>query len=179
MNHLRMICVCMLMIIAANASAKKEQEHTLLLLLHEPLPQGAKPVGDKLMNVRLGNMDAYNILRKKIDRTARKVGGNMARITEVKPPDMTTDAYRITFTFYQAEDIAAAKAHRARLTDSSLRSLRPDTVSYALLLLYRPQGGPGIMSRYNVHIEDTKLWRAIPDARPGDGARGLRSPSPQ
>lgn len=90
---------------------------------------------------------------------ARLSGANIIKFTQIKPPDAWSTCYRMNAELYYLEDLTPMLTEQKAVADSAMRTLLPDTASYALLCVYRPYAGLGVVVQYNLHVNDSMVCR--------------------
>lgn len=120
--------------------------------LEDPAPDGAEMLGE----IRIGDSGfstkcTYEDVIDQAKLEARKVGGNVIKITEHKLPSaFGSSCHRI-------------QAQILRVADLSVIQQEPDNdfipdVNYAIINVYR-YGGPGALINYDLYLGDTVICR--------------------
>ncbi|MGV9011943.1 MAG: hypothetical protein ACOH13_05060 [Flavobacteriales bacterium] len=123
--------------------------------ISEEVPQdaiviGSVKVGDSGFSTNCG----WDVVIEKAKMEARKVGGNALKITEHKPPGLSSSCDQITATILKVQDVEttlnALKVNEDPIVDS--------TWNYAKLYVYRPRGiGP--LVGYDLYMGDSVICR--------------------
>lgn len=122
------------------------------------LPDGATKVGKIKVTDGGFKLDCgYEQTLAQAKAQAIKAGGNIIKIRELKPADAFSSCYRLLGETYYHPDIARVMAARNKAVDSMTRAILPDTATYALLYIYRPDRGSSIP--YNVLLDDSIICR--------------------
>lgn len=130
----------------------------LMILKGDVVPDGARKVGKiKVTDGGFKINCGYEQTLEQAKAQAIKAGGNIIKITELKSPDGFSTCYRLLGETYYHPDIPGVRAARIKAFDSTMRVALPDTATYALLYLYRPDMGGGIS--YNVLLDDSVICR--------------------
>ncbi|WP_333862674.1 hypothetical protein [Chitinophaga sp.] len=117
--------------------------------------KGKLRIKDGGLKSNCGYTQSINEARTK----ARLSGANIIKFTQIKPPDAWSTCYRMNAELYYLEDLAPMLAEQKAASDSAMRALVPDTASYALLCVYRPNSGLGVVVQYNLHVNDSMVCR--------------------
>lgn len=130
------------------------REEVLVLDVQAPIPDNA----DNLGTIKIGDTGFstdcdWNAVIEKAKLEARKVGGNIIKIIEHKPPTtMGSSCHRITAYVLRLDNI-----------ENYIASEVPGDVvldmDYALLHIYR-FGGAGALVGYDIHLGDSVICRA-------------------
>lgn len=108
---------------------------------------GSVKAGDSGMSVKCGYEEQLNHLKVE----ARRVGGNVLKITRHRLPNlMTTSCHRVEADVYRCEDIKS-------LLDGRPKEVVED-VDYATLNIYR-YAGSGSLVGYNLYLGDSLICR--------------------
>lgn len=111
-------------------------------------------IGDTGFTTKNGNYAAVlNIAKDE----ARKVGGNVVKITEHKSPDMLSSMHRIEADILRVDDLSGLSGEMSDMEVST----HPD---YAVIYFYR-ESGAGALVSYDVYVGDTKVYRSKPDTK--------------
>lgn len=117
----------------------------VMVLYHtETLPAGAEKLGTiKIVTDGLKTNCGYPQTMEEARTKARKLGGNLIQITQLKEPDGFNSCYRLRAEVYTITDLTPVRQQRDSQLQAIYSQLLPDTASYALVYTYRPKGGIG------------------------------------
>ncbi len=87
---------------------------------------------------------------------ARSAGGNVIRITKEIPPTPNYTTHRIEAEIYRLDDLSLLT--REKENDTVVTSQHPD---YAIIYFYRPGDTIGPLVKYDVYINDTKVYHCV------------------
>jgi hypothetical protein len=107
----------------------------------------------------------YDDLINDAQAAVRKAGGNVLKITEVLEPDVRNSCYRIKANILYCTNLAGVMAKLNTIEDSITKSKLPGNPNYALLYLYRPEVPDGYLREYNIHLNDSIIWRVKNNSR--------------
>lgn len=93
-------------------------------------------------------------------RQARQAGGNVLKLTELRPPSMASTCYQITGEVYYARDMAAVQADLSRQRAAAEKPRLPAGTPYALLYVYRPTNLGATDITYDVRLNDSVVYQA-------------------
>ncbi|MFX1706709.1 hypothetical protein PV783_22255 [Chitinophaga sp. CC14] len=142
----------------ANGSTFPDTTGVLIINKEDVLPDGARKIGKIKVTDGVFKVDCgYEQTLEQAKSQAIKAGGNIIKIREIKPPDVFNSCYRLSGEVYYHPDIAGVMTGRIKAFDSMMRILLPETVTYALLYVYRPDMGSSIP--YNVFLDDSIICR--------------------
>jgi hypothetical protein len=129
----------------------------LVLDLNRSLPDGCRPVGK--IKADAGNAEChYSTVIGNARAQARKMGGNIVKISRYRIPNAGTPCYEVSAdVFYSANADQLVAADEAR-TDSLHRAKFGEHPDYAILYAYRPSG-VGPLIGYNLHLGDSVICR--------------------
>ena len=162
---LKTIFVCVLGIACFSKSYAGDPDSIVVLSIKGELPQDAVKVGE--IRVKDGGLKTNCGYEQSIFEAKMKashLGGNLVKLTEVKPPDGWSTCYRLRADVYKVENISELHRVIKQREDSIMATLISDTASYALLYVYRP-GGIGPIVEYNLHIDDTIVCRVFNNSK--------------
>ena len=133
-----------------------DDSEVAVLELNASFPENAEvlgqiKIGDSGFTTKNGS---YHDVLKIAKDQARKVGGNVVKITEHKSPDLMSSIHRIKADILRVEDVSVLLDN----DDDFSHSVHPD---YAVIYFYR-ESGAGSLVTYDVHIGDTKVYRSRP-----------------
>lgn len=128
------------------------QKEVAVIGLDHAEPDNAEVLGEvKVGDTGLSTKCDYDIALEKAKLEARKVGGNIIKIIEHKPPSiMGSSCHRITAKIFKAENIEAflQKHEEEPLLD----------VDYAIINIYR-YSGTGALLGYDLYLGDSLICR--------------------
>lgn len=162
--------ILLVALMAGNGShgyAQVIQDGILVLSSQDELPADAKIVDNiRIIDWGLKINCGYMRTMKQARDKAEFVGGNVLRITKLKKPDAWSSCYRVWGDVYKMDNVhdyvvaeKTALTESERAIDSSLKDLLPDTASYALLFVYRPDDHAARSVPYNLHVGDSVVCR--------------------
>lgn len=144
--------------IQVNARTFSDTTDVLIINNEDMVPDGARKVGKIKVTDGGFKIDCgYEQTLEQAKAQAIKAGGNIIKIRELKPPDAFSSCYRLLGETYYHPDIPGVMAGRIKAFDSIMSVVLPDTATYALLYLYRPDMGASIP--YNVLLDDSIVCR--------------------
>lgn len=152
--------LCLLMPIVAAAQHLPAQSPVAIVQIGGHVPADAVSKGK--LRIKDGGFKSncgYTQSLYEARQKARIAGANVIRFTQVKPPDGWSTCYRMSAELFYLEDLAPLLAEQQAVADSAMRTLLPDTASYALLCVYRPASGSGALVQYNLHVDDSVVCR--------------------
>ena len=102
----------------------------------------------------------YNTVVDQAKTEARKAGGNVVKLTEVKKPSaLGSTCYRIEANILYIPNISDYN-HQSRLEqDAITRSKFPENPNYALLYVYRRASANGALLNYTIHLDGKPLFK--------------------
>jgi len=130
------------------------REEVLVLDLYTPIPEGADDMGKiKIGDTGFTTNCDWNTVIEMAKIEARKVGGNVIKITKHKPPSAgSSTCHRITASVLRIEN-----------TEKLALTLKNDDVAadwdYALVHFYR-FGGTGALINYDIHLGNNVICRS-------------------
>ena len=140
--------------IVKSQPALNYKEKVIVLQLNESPPENAALIG----GVKVGDSGfttncGYEVIMGKAKMEARKLGGNVLKITDHSPPNLFgSSCHQIKAKIYKVQDLAAfqkKKGSNNKLMDTD----------YALFYIYRPSGS-GFLVSYDMYLGDSLIWRA-------------------
>ena len=144
--------------IPANGHNFSDTTNVLIINSDEIVPDGARKVGKIKITDGGFKMDCgYEKTLEQATAQAIKAGANIIKITQLRPPDGFSTCYRLLGETYYHPDMPGVMADRTRAIDSMMKVALPDTASFALLYIYRPDIGPSLA--YNVLLNDSVVCR--------------------
>ena len=148
--------------IQANSSKASLDTNAMVLVIdtrHSP-PDSCILIGTLKINNTVFSTDCgYDELIKDAKAAARKVGGNVLKITQVLEPDVRNSCYRIKANILYCNNLTYLTTRLAIVEDSITKSKFPDNPNYALLYVYRPEIPDGYYREYNIHLNDSIICR--------------------
>ncbi|WP_341843063.1 hypothetical protein [Chitinophaga caseinilytica] len=161
MKQLHIFLMTFLLFPAA-AFSQEASSDSLIVILQEkdPVPEGATRVG--AIRIKDGGFKSrcgYDQTLEEAREKARTLKGNLIKITELKPPDNWSTCYRLRADVYHHDGLADIVAAQQAEAAAAIRTMLPDTASYALLCVYRPKTGVGTLVQYNLHVNDSVVCR--------------------
>ena len=132
----------------------------------EPAPVGCAVlgtlrVGDSGVTINCG----FDRMVAEAKSQARKLGGNILKITEIIEPNMSSTCYRISAEVMFTPDLKAVEATQQRLREQADKSRLPAGTPYALLYAYRPAGFGASAVSYDLHLDDSVVYHVRYDSR--------------
>ncbi len=127
-----------------------------LLELEDEVPTNFELLGEiKIGDTGFTTKCDYNTVIEEAKLEARKVGGNIVKITDHKSPDFNSSCHRIAAKIYKAQEADLSKLNviKAEKIDSVLLK-----DSAALIHFYRI-GSYGFAVTYNIYLGNDKLTR--------------------
>jgi hypothetical protein len=101
----------------------------------------------------------YDDLVMAAKAAARKVGGNVVKITQVSEPDVHNSCYRLKADILYCKNIGFITAKLSAIQDSITKTKFPVNPNYALLYVYRTEQPEGYERGYNLHLNDSVICR--------------------
>ncbi|HVU96615.1 MAG TPA: hypothetical protein VHE34_15405 [Puia sp.] len=134
-----------------------EDKPVLVLDANRTLPDGCRKIGN--LTADAGGAEChYSTVIANAQTQARKMGGNILKITRYWEPAMGNPCYKIRAdVLFSADADQLAAADQAR-KDSLHRAKFGDHPNYAILYAYRPSG-VGPLIGYNLHLGDSVICR--------------------
>ncbi len=129
------------------------KEEVTVIKSSQPLPQDAQVigtvnVGDSGFSVKCN----YELVLDKAKLEARKIGGNVLRITRYTPPDLMSSCHRIKADIIRVEDLSCFEDISETKEEVLL------DVDYAILNVYRYSGAGSLVS-YDLYLGDSVICR--------------------
>lgn len=155
-----LVALLLLLCAYTQANGRSFSDTTAVLIINneEIVPDGARKVGKIKVTDGGFKIDCgYELTLEQAKAQAIKAGGNIIKIKELKPPDGFSSCYRLLGEAYYHPDIPGVVAARIKAFDSIMSVVLPDTATYALLYIYRPDMGSSIP--YNVLLDDSVICR--------------------
>lgn len=127
------------------------QQEVIVLGIHQDEPAdceylGEVKVGDSGFTTKCG----YELVLDKAKMEARKIGGNVLKITEHKPPTaLGSTCHRITAKILKVDNTDIL------FTDIAANKL---DIDHAIFYVYRPSGA-GLLLNYDLYLGDTVICR--------------------
>ena len=150
--------------IQVNAGNFSDTTDVLIISNNDIVPDGAQKMGKvKVTDGGLKFDCGYERTLEEAKAKAIKAGGNIIKIRELRPPDGVSSCFRLLGEIYYYPDIPGLKASRIKAFDSMMKIQLPDTATYALLYIYRPDIERSIS--YNVSLNDSVVCRIRNNSR--------------
>lgn len=133
------------------------RQEVFVLGVADPAPEngvvlGKIKVGDSGFTIKCD----YHTMTEKAKVEARKIGGNIVKITQHTPPSLASSCHRISANIIKIDDLESLKKITTPIKNSEDEFI--EGVDYAVLKIYRPYGlGPLI--GYNLYLGDNLLCR--------------------
>lgn len=105
----------------------------------------------------------YGSVMEKAKMEARKVGGNIVKLTEVKEPGFKSSCYQIKADILYKQDtryILEPTPRQLAMEDSITKAKFGGAPNFAILYVYRPKNSLGVLIGYDMHIGDSVICRA-------------------
>jgi hypothetical protein len=134
-----------------------EDAEVLVLDLNQTVPDNCRQMG----KIRAGGEDPncyYSSVVVDAKDQARKMGGNIVKITGYKDWGVATPCYQIKASILYSADVHQLIAADQAMKDSLHRSKFGEHPEYAILYAYRPSGS-GALIGYNLHLGDSVICR--------------------
>lgn len=122
---------------------------------------GTLRVGDNGLTVNCG----FDRMLEEAKGRARKAGANVLKLTYIIEPDMSSTCYRLTAELLVAPDLKVLEASLQRQRQEADKSRLPAGTPYALLYVYRPSAFGAEAVSYDLHLNDSVVYRARYDTR--------------
>lgn len=125
---------------------KDGREDVTIVELKEDIPNGAEKIDDIKVGDGMRISCTYEKTLEIAKEKARKLGGNLVKITEHKYPDGWSSCHRIKAEVYK---ISGPIILPQKANTGAWKQLIQDTAQYALVCLYRPgnYAGPAMKAR--------------------------------
>ncbi|WP_160714357.1 DUF2846 domain-containing protein [Chitinophaga solisilvae] len=165
MKHIIILLLALGFYTPGFATIVSDTTDVIIINQQEPLPEGARHIGKvKITDGGFKVNCGYEHTIEQAKAKAVKAGGNLIKITELKSPDGFSTCYRLFGEIYYLENTADLHLSQNKSADSTLKSLLPDTASYALVYFYRPRGMGSLVS-YDVKMNDSTVCRLKNNSR--------------
>ncbi|HLZ85616.1 MAG TPA: hypothetical protein VKQ52_00195 [Puia sp.] len=143
---------------ADNSSKPLSQNADVLVLdLNQPLPDNCRQIG-KIKAFGGDSNCTYSGAVADAKAKARKMGGNVLKITGYRDPGLGALCFQIKANVLYSADVQQLIAADQAKKDSVHRSKFGDHPDYAILYAYRPSGA-GALIGYNLHLGDSVICR--------------------
>jgi hypothetical protein len=130
----------------------------LVLDEYTPPPDSAEYIDEVYVREKQNQMCTYEAQLIEAKYKVYKLGGNILKITKLKPPAiMGSNCYRISGEAYYTDSLEAVRKQIAGIPDTISRILISDTAQYALLYVYRPATGIGWMHGNRLLLNDVEV----------------------
>ena len=141
--------------ISKDYSSLNYDEEVIVLGQEDATPVDGEYIGEvKIGDTGFTTNCTYVMVLESLKLEARRIGGNLAKITAHKSPGMGSSCHRITASVYKVDNI---KALIQEIEVKESEGLDPN-IDYATLYVYRP-GAYGFLVGYNLHLDDRVLCR--------------------
>lgn len=132
-----------------------------LLSQTDPLPSNATRIGEvKVTDSGASTNCDLELVLDYAKYEARKIGGNLLKITHHQPPGFQSSCHQIEADIYRVDGAQVDDGQNWSVNDTMLA----DSVDYALLYVFRPQGN-GSLVGYNLHFGDSMIYRVKNNSR--------------
>lgn len=124
------------------------------------VPQGCLFLGELKVGDSGFSTDCnYNTVMELVRERTRKIGGNLIKLTSIKPPSFTSTCYRIRADIY----------HISQIPDEFKESIDSTLLkeNCAMIYLYRDKSSLGVLVNYNVELNDEIVWRCVRNHKEG------------
>lgn len=146
---------------AENTKRLYDRDDIVVLGLNQPLPKGCRLVGKlKIGDSGFTTDCSYETVINRAMETARKAGGNIIQLTELKTPGFTSTCYQIKANILYMADAEVLEKELLEIQDSISRSKFGNLTGFAILYIFRPKNQTGSALSYDVHIGDSVVCRA-------------------
>lgn len=141
-----------------NSSPPLNEDAAVLVLdINKALPDGCRKIGN--LKADAGGAEChYSTVIANAKDQARKMGGNIVKITRYWEPGIGNPCYRIKADVFFSANADQLVAADQATKDSLHRAKFGDHPDYAILYAYRPSG-VGPLIGYNLHLEDSVICR--------------------
>jgi hypothetical protein len=128
-------------------------DRVLTLGLKQPVPASCRFIG----NLKIGDSGfstdcGYETVTKTAEYEARGMGGNILKLTEIKPPNMGSTCYRIRADVYYTANVDQIEQEINEKYDSVARTVFGDNPDFALVHVFRPKAFTGSAITYTLHV---------------------------
>lgn len=160
---LALAAMCMLASCSPKVSTKVQQKYppfsfedeVLVFGTNEDVLVDATEIGNvTIRDTGFSTLCSWHMVIDRGKLEARRAGGNILKIIEHKPPDLSSTCHRIKAKILRVEDINAAAA----AMEEQRHKVNNDW-NYAKFYIYRGKG-PGTWVGYDVYLGDSVIWRA-------------------
>ena len=145
---------------SASAQALPDSARVIILQKDEPLTGKVQPLGvvkvtDRGFKTNCGYERTMDEAREK----ARAIGGNLLKITMLKPPDAWSTCYRLHADVFYVADIDGFYAQKKAAAEAQIKTMLADTASCSLLCIYRPESMLSATATFNILANDSLVCR--------------------
>lgn len=142
-----------------NYPALDYKEEVIVMEISEMPPESAIEVGAVRINDSGFSTNCeLDVVIEKAKLEARKLGGNVLKLTEHTPPNFGSTCHRISAKIFRVENLNELNVVKESSTSAD------STWTYAKLYMYR-FGGTGGLVGYDVYLGDSVIWRAKSNTR--------------
>ena len=140
-----------------------KDEEIFILAVSDLTPDSCKLIGKvKIGDTGFTTNCSYESVTHKAAEEARKAGGNIVKLTEVKEPGMST-CYQIKADILYKKNtryILEPNPTQLAIQDSITKLKFSESSDFAILYVYRPKNFVGSLIGYDMHIGDAVICRA-------------------
>lgn len=127
-----------------------------LLSQTDPLPSNAAKIGEvKVTDSGASTNCDLELVLDYAKYEARKIGGNLLKITHHQPPGFHSSCHQIEADIYRVDGSEIYSGNDPITADTS----SVESLDYALLYVFRPKSNNGSLVRYNLHFGDSMIYR--------------------
>ncbi|MBW7914654.1 MAG: hypothetical protein H3C54_13370 [Taibaiella sp.] len=156
------IAIFFCVLFAAPAFSQYVPDSSWLVLREEMRPpEGLTPLGSIKIGDRWRSDCNYEKSIAIAKEEAAQLGGNIIKITKMQHPDIWSTCYRLSADIYYAEDLSVYRRLIQVEADSILKAMLPDTVSYALLCMYREYTTNLPATKVHIFIDGKRIYSAL------------------
>lgn len=134
-----------------------EDAEVLVFDLNQAVPDNCRQIG-KIRADGTGSDCHYSAVVADAKVQARKMGGNIVKITRYRDDGLEVPCYRIRANILYSANVHQLIAADQAMKDSLHRSKFGDHPDHAILYAYRPTGS-GALIGYNLHLGDSVICR--------------------
>ncbi|MDD6210346.1 MAG: hypothetical protein PUB21_07065 [Bacteroidales bacterium] len=131
----------------------KYDERVTVYTIDDPFPENYELLGEvKYGDTGFSTDCNYDDAIESAKTEARKIGGNAIKIVKHTLPNFWSTCHRLTISLLKVDPENLQAPHRSKKIDPN--------ADYALLHIYRPASGVGMLVNYNVTLNDSIIYRA-------------------
>lgn len=136
------------------------KQEVMVLSLNQIVPKACKYLGKLKIGDNGFTTDCnYATVIVAAKDEARRNGGNIIKLTEIKTPGFSSTCYRIKADIYFAQNITDIEKQIKTDQDANQLSMFGPNPKFAVIYLFRPKNYTGSAVSYDVHIGDTIIQR--------------------